>query len=190
MLAPARGIYQKRSRRVAKGRRAELVRVLAAIMREAEPTYFALEGPLRHAIRSAFCEAGSSWAVADASAADLVGEALRSIGAKRPRWEEGQPEWTQPGAVAVHRDRCIRCHKPLDGMQRLYCSQHCKQGHLDAKYSRSRREERNAAKRAREALWMASQPDRQCEGCGAWYRPKKPKQRFCRAACAHLEVKP
>ena len=89
MLAPARGIYQKRSRRVAKGRRAELVRVLAAIMREAEPTYFALEGPLRHAIRSAFCEAGSSWAVADASAADLVGEALRSIGAKRPRWEEG-----------------------------------------------------------------------------------------------------
>ncbi|SKA28510.1 hypothetical protein [Consotaella salsifontis] len=171
-------------RRLNKDRRRALIDKLTEIMQAAEPTPFAAEGPCRTGVRQSLCLQGWQWAYADAAAIDVVSAALSIVGAKRPNWYEGQPEWTQPGALPILRERCARCGKPLPEENRLWCSDVCAHA---AKMDRQRQrwgEEAYSQWKANKAAWIERQPARRCEGCGGMFKPKRKQQRFCCYVCA------
>lgn len=117
--------------RINRDRRAHMVRVVASILATGEPTPFALEATCRHALRSRLCLRGWGWAAADAMAAGIVADALKRMGAVRPTWKQGQPEWTTEGFAPIQRTRCVRCHTPLPEGHTKFCSQLCGQAHFD-----------------------------------------------------------
>lgn len=117
-------------RRLNRDRRRHLVETIAAIMKRGlengAPTKFTYEATCRHGIRSKLCLQGWGWHEADAVALDIVGAALRQLGAVRPPWAEGQPEWAQNGSGAlIERTRCVRCHTPLPEGHTKFCGQTC-----------------------------------------------------------------
>src|SRR5690606_7695490 len=94
-----------------------LVESVVTILKSADPTPFAFEASCRHGLRSRLTLEGWNWKDADDTAADIVATALRQIGAKRPTWAEGQPDWAQNGSgTMIERTRCIRCRGPLPDM--------------------------------------------------------------------------
>ncbi|MGE0749345.1 MAG: hypothetical protein AB7K64_02045 [Variibacter sp.] len=121
--------------------------------------------------------------MADAIAADTVHAALNRLGARRPTWREGQPEWTQDGALPIERETCLHCRKPLPEGHWRFCSRVCGLAYNGARYQLAHREEIYAQRKARLAAWSAAQGKRECEGCGMAFRPRTPDQRFCSADC-------
>lgn len=127
--AAEKPVPKPKPRKLNRDRRRHLVETVAGILARGEWSKFSYEAACRYGLRRAFCRQGWRWIEADATAADIVAAALRSIGAQRPTWKEGQPEWTQDGFAPVLRTRCLRCHKPLEGIQRRFCSALCADGH-------------------------------------------------------------
>jgi len=120
----------KDRRRMTKDRRRHLVDAIAAILKAGDPTPFSFEATCRHGLRARLCLEGWNWQDADITAADIVARALMQIGAKRPTWAEGQPEYVQLGAGAqIERTRCIRCHGKLPEGHYKFCSHLCAGGH-------------------------------------------------------------
>tara|TARA_R110002049_G_scaffold160685_3_gene325666 strand:+ start:550 stop:966 length:417 start_codon:yes stop_codon:yes gene_type:complete len=95
-------------------------------------TLYGLEGVLRAALRSSLCLLGWHWGDAQQAATDIVGAAHSLLGAERPDWYEGQPEYVVAEDLLIERTRCRRCHKPLQGNCRKYCSALCRSGHHHA----------------------------------------------------------
>lgn len=124
--------------------RRRLIDQTAAIMRRGEPSVFAFEGFMRHGLRSGLCLRGWSWADADDMAAEVVRSALDQIGAKRPTYQQGQPEWAQDGVVLVERERCIRCGWALPEGHWKFCSRRCLDAHKGAMYRQFTAEELEA----------------------------------------------
>jgi len=170
-------------RRLNKDRQKSIQGKIADMMREAEPTPFAFEGPCRAGIRASLCLQGWHWGMADVIAADIVLAALGMVGARRPTWMEGQPEYTQPGALPIERERCKRCNKPLPEGHRKFCGRECGNAYNAVRLSDEQRERRSVMQRARMAAWSKKQPHRTCECCGYEFQPKAPKQRFCSPEC-------
>lgn len=167
---------------------ASLATALARILIQGEPTRFRYEGACRHGLRSALCLQGLTWARADDLAAKVLSEALRSIGAHRPLWHEGQPEFTRIGGRMFCANEA--CQKPIEreSFQVLaYCSEQCR---IRAKAKRAYGE--NAEERvAYAAAWRTAArekaPVRSCDWCAREFAPldytgKKP-QRFCSKTC-------
>lgn len=128
---PPVAVAKSKAVKINKDRRAHIVRVVISILAQAEPTPFAFEATCRHAIRSRLCLAGWTWAKADDMAASIVRDSLYRIGAKRPTWQQGQPEWAQEGFAPILRTRCIRCRTPLPEGHTKFCSQLCGGAHFD-----------------------------------------------------------
>lgn len=124
-----RDAARERDKRLSRDRAKSIRDKIVIIMRHVEPTAFAAEGPCRHGIRASLCLQGWKWANADAVAAEIVAAALNIAGAKRPNWYEGQPEYTQPGALPILRERCIQCRKPLPEGHYKFCSKTCSDGY-------------------------------------------------------------
>lgn len=124
-----------RPRELNRNKRRHLVDTVAGLMKAAKEagataTLLNFEAPCRHGIRCRLTLQGWRWQDADTAAADVVSAALRQIGAKRPTWAEGQPEWSQNGAGAmIERTRCIRCHGRLPEMHRKFCGELCASSH-------------------------------------------------------------
>ncbi|PWB82665.1 MAG: hypothetical protein C3F11_10750 [Methylocystaceae bacterium] len=168
-------------------RREAIVDALAAMMREAELTPFAIEGPGRAAIRARLCMFGWRWGQADAAADEAVQAALARVGAKRPDWKQGQPEWTQDGVTPQTRERCARCAKPLpiddDAHWRKFCGPVCAQA---AKVDRNRRrdkDERYAKEKIYRLAWAEKQQPRACKLCGTIFKPKRNNDYYCSRDC-------
>lgn len=127
--------------RINKAKSRRLINIVAAILREGEPTKFAMEAACRHGLRSALCLKGIKWAQADAIAADIVAAALRQIGAVRPTWQQGQPEWAQDGHNPIERERCRQCNGKLPDDdyrdRRVFCSSTCRTNWHMAVYRRA-----------------------------------------------------
>jgi hypothetical protein len=100
----------------------DLVKVTATMMRSAEPTAFRMEAPTRHSLRAGLCLQGWPWIIADLQADSVVRHALRRIGARRPRWIEGQREYTDG---AWRDDLCWQCGEPLPSHAKKFCSESC-----------------------------------------------------------------
>src|SRR5690606_38335342 len=165
------------------GRRREalVVRVMR-VLDQHNFTIFEFEGFCRHQLRSKFCLEGMSWEKADHNAAEIVGAALRRLGAKRPSWEEGQPRWTERGYIFVERTRCVQCGWKLPEGNKLYCSSRC----FEAKRMERHREQRNAQRLA----WrLKRRTTHTCEQCGRdfdrYVERSRGTPRFCSRACHH-----
>lgn len=174
---------------ISKRRKDAILDGIVAIMRLCQPTPFVAESACRHGIRSSLCLQGWSWPEADAAAVEIVASALRIVGAKRPTWEQGQPEYAFRGDPGV-RENCIRCGKPLPEFARKFCGPACRNAHHAHWADLTKRDERNATRRARMAAWTAKQPARTCEGCKVAFKPRTPGQRFCSGQCVGLTYGP
>lgn len=106
-----------------------IIRVELTEGRIASP--FGLEGPMRHAIRGKLCREGWGWTDADQMARDVLEATFNRLGANRPSWNEGQPEWLIEGGTLIQRDRCARrgCGKPLPEGHRKFCGKLCRDAH-------------------------------------------------------------
>ena len=117
--------------KLAKGRADHIVGHLCAITRLALSegrilTPLAHEALFRQAIRSQLCLQGWKWHPADQVARDLVGVMLSILQAKRPSWNEGQPEWTIERGTLIERTRCANCGNPLPEDRPKFCSDPCR----------------------------------------------------------------
>jgi len=130
--------------RLKSAQRVRFVDVVAPILRRAEPTPFALEGALRHWLRGRFCLKGWNWADADRAADEIIVAGLNRIGAERPTWKQGQPEYTQDGVMMVERVTCVNCGSPLPKQHTKYCSQTCSTNYTSRLYYLSRQREEAA----------------------------------------------
>lgn len=147
---------------------------------------FEREGDCRNGIRAMLCLRGHSWDVADATAADLITEALRRMGAVRPDWTEGQWSYT------VAHEQCIRCGGPIDDEDMArgfrFCSPMCAQSqrqHLAREVAWD-----NPLRQA--AYWqtyLAGAPTLTCQQCGKAFKSRSWKHddpKFCSRTCKGL----
>ena len=139
--------------RVGAGRFHAMVKDLAALVRLVFQTgetasIFGLEGPLRAGLRADFCLQGWGWNSADLMARDMLAEVFQYVGAARPDWYEGQPEWTINAGTLIERTRCVRCHKPLPERHYKFCSRICNTSHASLMYSKRQANEDHA-------VWLA-----------------------------------
>lgn len=175
--------------RIFKGEKREhaLQRTLA-IIRNWRSSPFEYEGAARAAIRSALCLQGYSWARSDHEAAALVAEALQMMGAERPSWAEGQPEYLIPP------DHCRGCAGPLDEEQKAsripFCSIECARNARQRWGFERRAKEDERYNEITEAILKLASPKRQCPQCKRQFRSHKTRaggtaQVYCSADCAN-----
>lgn len=171
-----------------------MVSTVAAILRQGEPTVFAFEAACRHGLRIRLIFEGWRWADADSTAAEIVATALRRVGAQRPTWYQGQPEYTQEGYAPSARTLCARCGGPMltvearNGWQQRYCSILCRHGAELRNEAMSRAEYWQALRAAGEVKRLERQRD--CERCGTPFIPQAQvaNPRFCSKACFHASI--
>lgn len=138
-MAKARRKEERRKRDARRGRLgpgrydalvAELVRcVKLAFEAGATGSLFGMEGPLRHEIRSDLCLQAWGWAAADLLVRDLLSDVFNKVGAERPAWNEGQPEWVIESGTLIERTRCVNCSRPLLDGRKKFCSDLCANTH-------------------------------------------------------------
>lgn len=183
---------QKLARNAERKRIEQLAAIVADVLNRAPTRYtpFHFEGDCRHAVRVVFIFAGKSWPIADFLAAEIVQRGLAQLGAVRPTWDQAQPEYALRSYAALGRASCAHCGEPVERETSLavaYCSRECQ---LRAKNQRGYAEHNGArvayAQERRDAL-RAQAELRQCEWCGAEFRPLdyagKNPQRFCSLIC-------
>lgn len=125
---------RKNARKTRAQWRARIVTAIVTVCREdwragITPTPLNHEGTLRASLRAGFCLGGMGWHDANGMAIEIIAEALRKAGAKRPTWKEAQPEWTDGGVIRNTRTQCANCLKALELEQRTYCSKLCYDAH-------------------------------------------------------------
>lgn len=113
-----------RRRLVMAGQVATVIRLTFAAGRIS--TLFGLEGAIVAALRSDLCLRGWRWREAHGAAANIVHIAHGLLGAERPTWYEGQPDFVISPGLLIERTRCKRCHRPLPEGRPKYCSNACK----------------------------------------------------------------
>jgi predicted nucleic acid-binding Zn ribbon protein len=181
----------RHKRRGDQAARHERVRKVADVLKEYRASPFQFEGACHHAIRSQLCLNGWDFHDADKEAHKLVQAALDLIGARRPSWEQGQPEWTQQGVRADEPLHCKRCGRTLPEGHKLWCSSMCYSASRVSRMTREEKERKRIATEASHAAWRAKQPSRSCEECGGAFKPNKPSdkhQRFCSRKCANRNI--
>lgn len=169
----------------------DLVKILGA----GKPTIFAFEGPCRHGLRSTFCLSGKPWSESDALAAAIVAEALRRLGAVRPAWWQGQPEYAD---TDTSRGWCERrdCGRPIpvdrgstNGYSVKYCSEFC-QGLEHARRQRQHGAQQSMAEylagcaaRSEQTLQARA---RDCAQCGKSFLTREIDRKYCSRRCYAL----
>jgi len=116
---------------LARMRREDLAARLARWTREALAdgrivTPLNREALYRRIIRSTLCLQGWRWNAADASAMAVVQISLELVQARRPPWNEGQPEYVIAAGTLIERTRCANCHGKLPEGRPKFCSAHCR----------------------------------------------------------------
>lgn len=201
--------FGKKLRAKAKGelrRRAVIIGEVVRILDCGRSSKFEYEASCRHGLRAGLCLQGEAWSAADKFAGEVVMEALRRIGARRPTWQEGQPEWAQDGYAPIERYYCERCGNPIPGDKETlnahavkYCSTFCRD---NARSERKRLYGYQVSRAQWEAQWIARREEaraergRPCDHCGKLFNPTESKQasghtkRFCSRACYEAALGP
>jgi hypothetical protein len=172
-----------------------MVPYVAAILFPGEPTKFRFEGFCRAALRCGLIlQAHYSWHLADVLAEIIVRRALAHIGARRPNWAEGQPEFTAvPGFAPAERYYCERCGQPMPEGRRLYCSRICAQGATNDRRYRELREMSEAERGAMQMLRRQAKSDHfaarrtiTCAWCNGLheYKAGANARTYCSRSCA------
>lgn len=191
--AKQREKQKQTTRRLKRDRFDAIVVSITKVFEGGLPTVFEPEGACRHGLRSSLCLQGWSWSDADHCATQIISTVLRKLGAIRPTWQQGQPEWTQDGHAPVERQRCAVCGNPMEPSHhtspRIYCSDVCRTAayreRARATREKQTRDEWKASVAAEKAQYR-KQRERDCDHCGKAFirRIEKPMQRFCSKTCA------
>jgi hypothetical protein len=183
-----------KNRRQSKGgaRREAIVAAVAQILGAGWASKFEYEGACRHGLRSAFCLRGSTWAAADARAAEIVAEALKRNGAERPSWWQGQPEYAD---TDTSRGWCSRhgCGRPIpidrgssNGFAVKFCSDFCKQN-AHAQHQRQFGVQQSLAEFLAACAAQSQQTmearARDCAHCGRHFLTRTSGRLYCSRAC-------
>ena len=190
----------RRLRTLGKARHDRLVQWTADLLRRGISSKFEYEAACRTGLRKGLCLEGWKWLDADTAAAVVVLTALNQIGAVRPTWYEGQPEYTQPGYAPVERVQCERCGTRIpdgrfersDPSQVKFCSTLCREA---AKMARRRQSiklmgeaEHTATVLARKERERQGRADARicvCECCGEVFDRKDSRMAYCSRTCAN-----
>lgn len=165
-------------------KRRHAINVAMEVLSDWRQSPFEHEGPMRAGIRSALCLEGYDWPRSDVQAGEIVGEALRMLGARRPTWEQGQRHYVEP------RENCRWCSVELDAADRV--AGFCSVEHARAALTHWGFETRNNADAAFRAVHRATrrlaQKPRKCAECGKKFKPPwhGSEQRFCSLECTGM----
>jgi hypothetical protein len=180
---------KSKSKRVAKGqKRQHLVKSAADLLDNWRNSHFEFEGACRSGLRSAMCLEGYDWQNADDMAADIVGAALRSIGAERPDWDEGQREFV------TGRENCAWCGCEVEmkkSTRNRFCSVDCAQRSINARNDNHRYADGLVGRAAFRLIKRVKTKVRNCLKCGDTFHPQdnSQAQRYCGNACYHEATK-
>ncbi len=181
----------KSARKLNAERSGRLTDLTARILKTGEPTVFAFEGACRAGIRASLCLEGWKWADADDAARAVIGRALNQIGAERPTWNQGQPEYVSLAGTA--RTHCARCGGKIDedrgstnGTPVRYCSDLCAHNAM-AERKRLSGEKVSLAEylatcAARSAQTMEERAT-DCAHCGTVFVTRRADRKFCSREC-------
>lgn len=191
-------------KRINSDRRKHLVATAMTILRQWRMSRFEHEAACRHGLRSAFCLEGWKWSEADTVAKEVVDAALRQIGAVRPTWSQGQPEYQGVESRGAYR-HCAnpRCRRMLEDHQGVFCSQHCADYVTKERWRKQHAEEERIAAQFRRKRMKAEDPAayrlrlkesrerqkerwdiRECEACRKQFKARPGRDnRFCSSKC-------
>lgn len=167
--------------------RDHMVNEAKLILAEGKASAFEYEGACRHGIRSGLCLDGADWGTADDVAAYAVGEALKRLGARRPTWEEGQPEAT------ISDGCCAWCGTEVEQHGRRedrFCSSVCAESYWRNREDQEGHKLSIMHRRAKRIIVREQQPERPCKCCGKPFRPHDPADpsKFCSMSCAKITI--
>jgi predicted nucleic acid-binding Zn ribbon protein len=160
---------------------------VAFILDGGRASKFQFEGACRAGLRSRFCLSGSPWAEADKNAHLIVVLALHRIGASRPTWQQGQPDYDER---TQERWFCSVCGGRIESDTRWkWCSDECKAVAVQRSTESRMRADAQAA---RAAFWAARAKGEWLEGncahCGRRFRQtnegsRGALKRYCSRKC-------
>lgn len=185
---------EKAGRKLNRARERMLVDRVCEVLKAGIQSKFEFEASCRHGLRRALCLESWGWKDADRAAEEVVRKALSRLGAERPTWQQGQPEWTEDGFSPIERTRCVTCGGELEEGDKKYCSHSCSMiaAHHRAKVTglRMDRAEYLAAIAARKEERIKG-GEKDCENCGKAFTPTDYywEQRYCGRACASEAAK-
>ncbi len=173
---PQKAIYHGHKRK-------HVIDRIVSAMSDWRVTPFENEGTFVAGVRSTLCMQGHPWAVAHSEASALVNEALRSLGAKRPTWEEGQRNYVTP------HDQCAWCDGPIDANLMVghtngrFCSSECARAAITHRNLSRIRKESRVFHEAWNIIQRTRNKEIACEACGKQFRPLFAAGRFCSRKC-------
>jgi predicted nucleic acid-binding Zn ribbon protein len=178
-----------RRRKLRQQRREGIISAIVAIIREDKaegvtPTLFTHEATILASLRAGLCLEGWGWKDAHHEAKEILDVAFNRANAVRPRWLEGQPEWTAGHSIYTERTRCAQCQKPLPEDARIFCTARCYDSFHTLRRYHDDIEASRLAQRLKWKAWREKQDPKDCEWCGTSYRPTTPGQRFCGNDCS------
>lgn len=164
-------------------------------MRDWRMSPFEREGTMVHGLRSGLCLKGHGWQAADREASEIVGTALRLLGAVRPDYQQGQRDATTP------MENCSWCTLEIPEEDRSenrkprYCSPECAKTALVWRQEEWAFRDKLLHDSALRIVNRESLPMHRCEQCGDPFRPfngRAMDQRFCSRRCQalHRRTKP
>ncbi|KQT57476.1 MULTISPECIES: hypothetical protein [unclassified Aureimonas] len=168
-----------------------LVGQAKVILAAGDPTVFAFEGASRHGLRIGLIERGWAWKDADSCAAEIVAAALKELGATRPSWADGQPDFVS--SVGTLRTFCAHCNgrippdrKTHAGNPVKYCSFECGQYAYRKKASEFGEQVSLAeylTRCAERSAKTLEERARNCEQCNKRFLSSRLDARFCSTSC-------
>ncbi|WP_062225652.1 hypothetical protein [Aureimonas frigidaquae] len=189
-----RAAEQKRA--LGERKTAAMVETIIPILRIGQPTMFQFEGTCRYAVRVLLISRGFTWADADANALEVVRIALGKIGAKRPSWLQGQPEYREPDPTSWRHRHCAGCGGILEEFHRgTHCCEECASITRKREWQRDNRDKMNALVkawsranpekiRAQAARYKARMEVRPCKHCQTPFQGL-PRVEFCTPRCGY-----
>lgn len=174
-----------RTSHISKEKHLHLVECAAKLLETGKPTKFEHEGSCRAGLRAGLCLAGNTWDQADAASDKIVSDALTKIGARRPSWEQGQREHTDPA------DCCSWCKGPIPDelfyrpTPSRYCSEVCARSALERRDFERRSSGDRSYRAAQEIIMAHKLPKRTCLCCSRTFRSREKEQAYCSEVCAN-----
>ncbi|MCO6390563.1 hypothetical protein GTW25_05920 [Aliihoeflea aestuarii] len=152
-------------------------------MRDWRMSPFEEEGTMIAGLRSGLCLDGYGWSRSDQQAREIVSEALRLLGAKRPTWEQGQPDYVEP------HENCKVCGGPLDeealSYRDRFCSAECARIAMEKRTFWQTSRDSALYRRAVQLVRISRKPVRECQQCGKSFRQRgeNGQAKFCSSDC-------
>ncbi len=163
--------------------RKRLINRAIGILKTWELSPFEHEASVWTGIRQSLCLKGHGWTRSDFEAWAIVDEALRILGAARPTWVQGQPEYVVP------RENCRTCGGDLDFYRRraLFCSSECAKVHLTRSSYECMAADDRTRMAAHQLVRYTRTKARACAHCGSGFHPlsETAPQRFCSKPCMY-----